>query len=151
METFKYALAVFMRIVSVLVGAPAAAALAIFGFAYQFSFHAATLDAYIYIEKIARIQKDEQPGFLTIRECSKDRQVESGSALPPLSTCERHELKQVSIDTLAEEAAATLSTAYWMLVLLGLGINIVVMGPRRFFMMEKPEETPNQATPVERR
>lgn len=151
MESLRYALAVIRRIVSVFAVAPAAAALVMFALAYQFSFYTAARDAYSYIEQFARIQQDAQPGYLTVRECHNGHQGKSASTLAPLGTCERYELKQVSVDALADEAAATLSTTYWVLVLLGLGINIAVMGPRRFFMMERLEVDPNKASPVERR
>lgn len=150
MDQLRYSLAVFNRLVGVFAVAPATALLVIFGFAYQFSFQAAARDAYSYIDEIARSQKDAQPGFLTIRRCAQSRAHEEGSEALPLAICEKYDMKQVSVDALAVEAAATLSTYYWMLVLLGFGINIAAMGPRRFFMMEGAATATEDATPAKR-
>lgn len=150
MEQLRYSFAVFNRIVGVFVVAPAAALVVIFGFAYQFSFHAAARDAYSYIDEIARSQKDAQPGFLTIRRCAQSRVQKEGSEALPLAICEKYDMKQVSVDALAVEAAATLSTYYWMLVLLGFGFHMTALGPRRFFMMEGAATATEDATPAKR-
>ena len=46
--------------------------------------------------------------------------------------------QSTSIETWANEAASQASLVYWILVLIGLVVNIVVMGPREFFMMHPP-------------
>ena len=46
----------------------------------------------------------------------------------------------VLVDAWAHEAAAQVSFLYWMLVFFGLFTNIMVMGPREFFMMHEPDQ-----------
>lgn len=150
METLIYAWAVLQRIVSVFAVAPAVACLMLFGFAYQFSFEAAARDAYGYIEQFARTGQEAPIGFLLMRECHESTAASSNNP-PTLKTCEKTELKQVSVDVLANEAAASLASVYWMLVLVGLGINLLIMGPRRFFLMERNTEQSSAATPVARK
>lgn len=149
MESLMYAFAVLRRIVSVFAVAPAAAALVMFAFAYQFSFYAAARDAYGYIEYLARLQKDTPAGFLTVRECRNKLHHGSDSALPHAVACDGFELRQVSVDAMADQTAAALATTYWVLVLLGLAVNIAVMGPRRFFMMEGRESGREESSSVE--
>lgn len=148
METLSYSWAVLKRIINIFAVAPAVAGLMFFGLAYQFSFKAAALDVYSHIEQLAQLGQDAPHGYLMVRECAeRPAPAEPNAALPALKACESYDVRRVSVDALADNAAVALSSVYWMLVLFGFAINLLIIGPRRFFLMDETPANASEATP----
>lgn len=135
MEHLRYAMKVFSRVLDVFVITPAACTFILALFVYHFSFYAMVHDAYEFAETIARTSEKSPSGYLKIKQCIKDQQQQLS---PPalVAPCTNFTEEEISIDDLSRSGASAISSIYWIFVMFGLLIKILVMGPKSFFMLD---------------
>ena len=142
---FRYAGAFLERLINVFVVRPASALLLFLGISCHFSFGVAAQQGVDYIESVVALQKNAySPGYLVVQGCGESARV-SGTAQRRLETCVAGE--RLSTKALVDNVASALSCINWILVMVGVGAELLVLGPRRFFMLNFPVPGDGRTTP----
>jgi hypothetical protein len=102
----------------------------------HFSFDGAAQQSVDYIESVVALQKNAySPGYLVVQGCGEGPRA-SDAMQNPLEACAAN--KRLTTKVLAESVASAISSIYWTIVVLGIGAELLVLGPRRFFMLDFP-------------
>jgi hypothetical protein len=132
----QYAWVVMERLINVFVVRPASAMFICLGMSCHFSFDGAAQQGVDYIESLVALQKNAySPGYLVVQGCGESPRA-SDAMREPLEACVAG--KRLSTKVLVESVASAISSIYWIIVVLGIGAELLVLGPRRFFMLDFP-------------